>query len=116
MPDDRARDVEVARERVQRLLGLAEEAALEDRLEDARRYGAMAWRLTTRHTLDAPDRLKARVCRSCHAFWLPGETARVRVTGGKVSTTCTACGNVRRVPFTDERKARRSSAGSPDDA
>lgn len=109
MADNRARDAEIARSRVQRLLELAEAAALKGRLDDASRYGALAWRVTTRYTLDAPARLKARVCRSCHAFWLPGETARVRVTGGKLSTTCTACGTVRRIPFTDEQKARRSS-------
>lgn len=89
----------MARERVQRLLELAEAAALEGRMEDADRYAELAWRVTTRYVIEPTVRLKARVCRGCKAYLLPGETARVRVTQGKVSTTCLACGRVRRRPL-----------------
>lgn len=90
---------EVARQRRAELLELAEEAALEDRLSDADRYGELAWRLTTRYQLAASDELKRRVCRNCHAYLVPGATARVRIETGKVSTTCERCGRVRRVPL-----------------
>lgn len=90
---------DVARQRRSELLDLAREAALADRLPDADRYGELAWRLTTRYELAASDRLKRRVCRNCHAYLVPGETARVRVEAGSVSTTCEACGRVRRIPL-----------------
>jgi ribonuclease P protein subunit RPR2 len=107
VPRQRRPAAEVARERVEHLLDLAERAAREGRTDRAARYGELAWRVVTRHTLDAPDRLKARVCRGCKVFLLPGATARVRTTGGKVSTTCTECGHVRRVPVTREQAAGR---------
>jgi ribonuclease P protein subunit RPR2 len=90
---------EVARQRRQRLLELAREAALDGRVEDASRYGELAWRLTTRYTLDASDELKTRVCRECHAYLLPSKTARTRIEAGKVSTTCLSCEATRRVPL-----------------
>lgn len=90
---------EVARQRRAELLELAREAALEGRASDAARYGELAWRLTTRYQLGASQELKRRVCRECRAYLVPGETARVRLEGGKVSTTCTTCGRVRRVPL-----------------
>lgn len=89
---------EVARQRRSDLLELAREAALEGRLDDASRYGELAWRLTTRYELAASDRLKRRVCRNCHTYLVPDDTARVRIEAGSVSTTCEACGRVRRIP------------------
>lgn len=90
---------EVARRRRRELLELAREAALEDRLADAGRYGELAWRLTTRYQLAASDELKQRVCRGCQSYLLPGETSRVRIEAGAVSTTCLDCGRVRRIPL-----------------
>lgn len=90
---------EIARERIERLLELAEVAALDGRLDDAARYGQLAWRLTTRHRLPVEDELKQRVCRGCKRYLLPGRTARTRIEGGKVSTTCERCGRVRRIPL-----------------
>lgn len=92
----------VARRRRAELLSLAREAALDDRLSDASRYGELAWRLTTRYQLEATDRLKRRVCRGCFTYQLPGVTARFRLEGGSVSRTCLECGRVRRIPVADE--------------
>lgn len=92
---------EIARQHRDELLELAEEAALKDRFPDADRYGELAWRLTTRHQLGASDELKRRVCRSCHSYLLPGTTARVRLEGGSVTTTCLSCGRQRRIPLDD---------------
>jgi ribonuclease P protein subunit RPR2 len=89
---------DVARQRRSDLLELAREAALDGRLDDAGRYGELAWRLTTRYQLEASPELKQRVCRNCKAYLLPGETVRVRVEASSVSQTCTSCGRVRRVP------------------
>lgn len=97
--EESRRPGEVARDRVDRLLELAEQAALDDRLSDASRYGQLAWRLSTRHELPIDDVLKVRLCRSCKAYLLPGRSARVRLEGGKISRTCLACGEVRRRPL-----------------
>lgn len=98
------------------LLDLAEEAALDGRLEDADRYGRLAWKVTTRLTLTPSNELKQRVCRACKRYLLPGVRARVRTTGTKVSITCKACGTTRRIPFLDETKAKRRRPEPADDA
>lgn len=92
-------NAEIARRHRDELLELAEEAALTERLDDADRYAELAWRLTTRHQLQASDELKQRVCRECKSYLLPGLSARTRLEAGKVSTTCLSCGRVRRVPL-----------------
>lgn len=86
-------------ERVERLLSLAEQAALEGRLDDAHRYSELAWRVKTRNLVPMLPALRTQVCRGCRAFLLASRTARVRVTGAKVSTTCLRCGRVHRRPL-----------------
>lgn len=85
----------IARERVARLVDLAQEAARGGRVDRANRYADLAWRVKTTYQLRDSD-IDARICRACRAFLAPGLTARVRLTGGRRSVTCLACGHVRR--------------------
>lgn len=85
----------IARERVARLVALAEEAARAGRLDRADRYADLSWRIKETYQLRG-SAVDGRACRACHAFLLPGLTARVRLSGGKRSVTCLACGHVRR--------------------
>jgi ribonuclease P protein subunit RPR2 len=86
---------EIARDRLARLVALADEALKAGRRDRADRYALLAWRIKTRYQLRATP-LDAAICRACFAFLKPGVTARVRLRGGFRVTTCLACGRVRR--------------------
>jgi ribonuclease P protein subunit RPR2 len=92
---DKGEERRIAHERVARLVELAEEAVREGRRDRADRYAELTWRIRLRYQLNATA-ADGRVCRACHAFLMPGETARVRLTGGRVSVTCLKCGHIRR--------------------
>ena len=84
----------MARERVARLVELAERALVARRPERAARYAELAWRVKTTYQLRGTA-IDGRRCRSCGAFFSAG-TVRVRMREGRRVTTCLACGAVRR--------------------
>ena len=86
---------EVAKQRVLRLVTLAEAATRSGLKARADRYADLGWRLKTTYQIRG-SAIDARICRACHAFLHPGTTARVRIRAGRRSTTCLACGHVRR--------------------
>lgn len=88
---------DIARERVERLVGLADAAIVAGRLDRAARYGELAWRVKTTYQL-RKTAIDGRRCRACGAFF-SGATRRVRVRDGIRVTTCLACGAVRRRPL-----------------
>ncbi len=88
----------IAAERMERLLGLAEET-FKQRPKLADRYVRLAWKLKTRYNLKLPSHLKRKFCRKCFSFWKPGASCRVRVQSGRVVVTCLQCGRVTRLPY-----------------
>jgi len=100
----------IARERIEVLFGLAEREGLRGNLVRANRYASLAAKIGMRYNVHLPREFRRRYCRKCHAFLVPGKTCRVRVARGKVTTTCTVCGDIRRIPYLRERKARRAKA------
>ena len=88
---------DIARERVSRLVELAEQTLAARRPDRAARYAELAWRIKTTYQLRATA-IDGRRCRSCGAF-LSSTTARVRLRDGVRITTCLACGAVRRRPL-----------------
>lgn len=88
---------DIARERVARLVELAEQALLAKRPDRAARYSELAWRVKTTYQLRGTA-IDGRRCRSCGAF-LSSATSRVRIRDGVRITTCLACGAVRRRPL-----------------
>lgn len=93
----------IARDRVARLVELAEEALRAGRDERAHRYAELAWRVKTTYQLRGTA-IDGRACRACHAFLQPGRTSRVRLTGGRRTATCLRCGAMRRTPLTAARR------------
>lgn len=89
---------DVARERVARLVELAEQALVAKRPDRAARYGELAWRVKTTYQL-RQSAIDGRRCRACGAF-LSAATSRVRIRAGVRITTCLACGAVRRKVLT----------------
>ena len=70
---------------------------------------SLAAKIGMRYNVRLPRDLKRRYCRKCHAFLVPGKNCRVRISRGKVTTTCGVCGDVRRIPYVRERAAKRAA-------
>jgi len=89
---------ELALERVRRLFVLAQQATPEDP-KLAERYVRLSRRIAMRYQVSLPRDIRRRVCRGCDGLLLPGRSARVRMTNGRVSVTCLRCGAVKRYPY-----------------
>ncbi|WP_436927085.1 ribonuclease P protein component 4 [Halosimplex amylolyticum] len=88
----------VARERIDRLRELAEEATLAGREDRARRYVRRARRIAERNRIGLPPEFTRFTCDSCDAYLRPGRNARVRLQDGHVVVTCD-CGAQARYPY-----------------
>lgn len=104
----RSRRQRIARARIDHLMDMARDAAHDGELDRADRCAGLARKVGMRYNVPMPRRHKMFVCRSCGSFLLPGVTSRTRLRDRKVSRTCLACGDVRRVPFHREVARRRS--------
>jgi len=107
MPRRRKRGSErrIALERIETLFRLAEKEALQENVTRANRYASLAAKIGMRYNVRIPREFKRRYCRKCHAFLVPGVNCRVRVARGKVTTTCGACGDIRRFPYLREKRS-----------
>lgn len=89
---------DLARQRIERLFALANQAVKSDP-GLANRYVELALKISMRTRVRITRELKRTVCRRCNAFLYPGITSRVRVRARRsphVSVTCLNCGTVRR--------------------
>jgi ribonuclease P protein subunit RPR2 len=99
----------IANERIEILFRLAEREALRGNSTRANRYASLAAKIGMRYNVRLPREFKRRYCRKCHVFLVPGKNCRVRISRGKVTTTCGECGDVRRIPYVRERRSRRGT-------
>jgi len=85
----------------ERILRLFELADMEFRKHPERsdRYVQLARRIGMRYRVRMPPELKHRICRHCHSYLVQGATARTRLQGTHISTTCLACGKQMRRPY-----------------
>ena len=88
----------IARERIERLQSMADDAVREGRDERAREYVRRARRIAERHRLRLPEAFSHSICRTCDAYLVPGNNARVRTQSGHVVVTCD-CGSQARYPY-----------------
>jgi len=88
----------IARERIERLQSMARDAVREGRDERAREYVRRARRIAERHRLRLPEAFSHSICRTCDAYLVPGNNARVRTQSGHVVVTCD-CGSQARYPY-----------------
>lgn len=92
---------EIGRERMNKLLGLAEEAVRADRPDRARRYVELARRIGAKTRVSMPR--DPQVCRECGIPLIPGRNCRVRLGNHMVCVTCGMCGEVSRRPYLKEQ-------------
>ena len=89
---------DMAYERIIRLFELARIEFIKHP-ERSDRYVRLARRIGMRYRVRMPQEFKRQICRHCHAYLVQGVTARTRLQGTHVTTTCIACGKQMRIPY-----------------
>jgi len=88
----------VAKERIEKLLTMAEKIHKEDP-ELARRYVELALKVARKNRVRIPKKWKYRFCKKCFSWWVPGETVIIRLKPRPkphILYICTVCGSVYR--------------------
>jgi ribonuclease P protein subunit RPR2 len=93
------RRINIARERIAMLLGMAESRALSGEMDLASRYAQLARRIGMRYNLPMPKGFNLRFCRRCMKYLVPARNARFRTSAGRLSRQCLECGAVYRMPL-----------------
>lgn len=85
----------------ERIIMLFELARLEFKEHPKRsdRYVQLARRIGMRYRVRMPQEFKRQICKHCHTYLVQGATARTRLQGTHISTTCTSCGKQMRLPY-----------------
>ncbi|MEM0231025.1 MAG: ribonuclease P protein component 4 [Candidatus Woesearchaeota archaeon] len=73
----------------------------------ARRYVALALRISQKYKVKIPTELKGKFCKKCYSPLIPGRNLRVRLRKGRISYFCLNCGNIKRHPYLKEQKESR---------
>ncbi len=96
---------DIGRERMSRLMDLAEIAVREGKVDRARRYIELSRRIGGKCRVPMP---KGRpYCSGCLVPLIPGVNCRVRVHRHMVRTTCGCCGEIARRPYIKEQSHER---------
>jgi ribonuclease P protein subunit RPR2 len=101
---------EIARERIEILLGLAKETFHKDRVL-SNRYVELARRIGMRAGVRFSKEQKMFICKGCGGLLMPGLNCRVRTraeAGTTVLITCLDCGCKKRYPTARERLSKRN--------
>lgn len=95
----------LAQERMRHLVALAEKAQRrKEPSSEIKRYVSLARRIGMRYQVSLPRDMRRRLCRGCESVLISGTSARHRVTNGRLTITCLACGAVKRYPFKPHKK------------
>jgi ribonuclease P protein subunit RPR2 len=104
----------IALERIDILMSLAEEEAKKNRLDRVKRYVELSRKIAMKMRMPFPKKWKRRICKKCGAFLIFGKNARVRIKSNKcpphVIITCLNCGNAIKIPMIREKKLKRKAA------
>lgn len=92
----------IARERIEKLLTLAEEEALAGNIERGRRYVELARKIGMRTNTRMPKEFM--FCKQCDSPLIPGRNCRVRLRSNHISIRCLNCGHIRRHSYLAEKR------------
>ncbi len=88
----------VALERISELFRQAEAIHHEDQ-GLANRYASLARKISLRYKVPFSKEQKARFCKECNSYLVPGKNSRSRLTKGRLVTQCLKCKAYRRVVY-----------------
>jgi ribonuclease P protein subunit RPR2 len=94
----------IAKDRMDRLAGLAMEEVRKGNIERARRYVYLARRIGMKANTPMPPGF--RYCKRCLSPLLPGMNARVRLRNERVVIRCLDCNSIKRFPYVREKRGR----------
>lgn len=90
---------EIAAERMERLMSLADSKALAGELGTASRYATLSRSIGMRYNVRPCSSEKMKICKRCGRYLLPGATARIRLARHSLVRTCLGCGEITRMPL-----------------
>ena len=90
---------QIASERIIKLLEMAESHALEGNMMLANRYVELSRKLSMRYLVPIPAAYKRCFCKHCYSYLLPGVSSRVRISRGRLITSCFQCQKQMRRPL-----------------
>lgn len=97
---------EIARERIDILLSLAEKnVKTEPQL--CRRYVALARKISKRYLVRIPAEYKHKLCKFCGIYLIPSFNQIVRLKRGYIEKKCKECGGTMKIPYIREKLLRR---------
>jgi len=89
----------IAKKRIEKLFLLAENAALEGKLNLSNRYVELARKISMRYLVPIPPIFKRRICKHCYSYLYPSITSRVRIRNKKIVYYCSNCNKFSRIPI-----------------
>jgi ribonuclease P protein subunit RPR2 len=89
----------IAERRIKQLFLLAEQQALNNKLNLANRYTELARKISMRYLVSIPKDYKRRFCKHCYSYLLPYVTCRIRIHRGKLIIYCYNCKRYFRIPL-----------------
>ncbi len=99
----KAKQKEIAKERIVKLFQQAEEVYSKDQsLSD--RYVFLARKIAMKAKVRIPRELKRKFCKHCYKFLIPGVNCRVRKQTGKIVISCLECKKFMRIPCLKKKK------------
>jgi len=98
----------IAKKRISKLFYMAEQNALDGKLNLADRYVEIARRISMRCLVPIPLEYKRRFCKHCYSYLLPHVNCRVRIHRGKIVIFCNNCKKYTRIPI--KNKSKKPSA------
>jgi len=92
--------IEIARERIDKLLALAEKE-FENDLKRSIRYVALARKIAMRYNVRIPKETKRKFCRECNVLLKPGLTSQTRLDSKNktIVIKCLKCNRIYRYPY-----------------
>jgi ribonuclease P protein subunit RPR2 len=93
----KAKQKEIAKERVQILFKQAEDSFSKNNAL-ANRYVTLARKVAMKVKIRIPLELKRKYCKHCYKFLMPGVNSRTRTRDGKVIISCFECKKFTRIP------------------
>jgi ribonuclease P protein subunit RPR2 len=89
---------DMAYQRIIRLFELAR-TEFKKNPDHSNRYVQLVRKIGMRYRVRIPQEFKRQICKYCHAYLVQGATARTRLRGTHITTTCSTCGKQMRMPY-----------------
>ncbi len=94
----------IASKRIDKLLLLAENNALEGKLNLSNRYVKLARKISMKYLVPIPVELKRRFCKHCYSYLLPSVNSRYRINNKSLVIFCYNCNKYTRLPLKTKKK------------